>query len=233
MKNNYTFPAIVCWLWMVLGTWKYESFHLKEQVTLKVEDIKKWKQWSWVVVADKKTETIWLLLSSHQWLAYLLETSPWWKKYQEWSLDFESTIAHLESILRIKKFESDYPDLYKSIAQHPLWWKPWMYDEHTPEWDEILIENITSRLEYLHDNPQVLDIVIQFWYQTDQLFSSSWQDKESIYTLVSDLNEIISQTSLSDLMLFLESDHWKIFLERKVNLSWLLEAFELFIKEKA
>lgn len=36
-----------------------------------------------------------------------------------------------------------------------------MYDEHSPEQDEALIENVISRLEYLDDNPQIMNILRQ------------------------------------------------------------------------
>lgn len=232
MKKNYTLSATICALWIVAWTWKYGSSDLRENVTLQVQDIQAWKQVSRAKIIQSWLDPIDWFLSVHPGLLPLFERSSWWQKYQEWSLDGESTILHIDSLKRLEKFQIDYPDLYEKFTHHPLWWKAWMYDEHSPEQDEALIENVISRLEYLDDNPQIMNILRQLWYEKDQLFSSSWQDKESIYIVLSDLNEIMSSADISEVSLFLQSDAWKIFLKERAGLTLFIEAFEIFRRGK-
>lgn len=217
-------------VWLVLWVWKYGSYNVTDSVVLKVQSIQRWKQISWITIPSRPSDLVTLFLVNHSWLAPVIEKSSWWNRYQEWSLDSESVILHLDSLKRLEKFRIDYPDLYEKLSRHPLWWEAWMYDENSPEQDEALIENVMSRLEYLDNNPQVMNILRQLWYEKDQLFSASWQDKESIYTVLSDLTEIAARTNSVELDLFFQSELWKPFLDWTTHVSQLTEAFEIFMK---
>lgn len=118
------------------------------------------------------------------WMLMKIQYSNIWRQYLSGIIPPHNVIYwEIPAIISLDDFSSKYPDIFDKIKKNPLFQVAENGEETTFSQQKSLIDGILINIKSLQNNPSLQAKFAQYWYWIDDLYTSSWNSQDGIYSI--------------------------------------------------